>query len=530
MRRRDLLALPPALALLLTTHRAHAQTRAETLLVAVEAGQNSLDPQGLGVNQSTFGITWNLYDRLVAFGSKPLPEGAETYDFNTILPALAETWTKSPDGDSITFHLRQATFHDGTPVTAADVKWSFERAIASPGPASQMRAGGLEKPGQFVVIDPRTIRVDIPSRNPLALPDLAVIQPSILNSALCQKHATSDDPWALNWVRTNEAGSGAYKLDSWTPRQETVLLRNDAWTCGPLPKFKQVVIREIPSAGNRRALLLRGDADIVPDLPARDVAELARDPKVKTLGIPITNAIHYIGMNTAKPPFDDVRVRQAVAWAVPYDKIYETALHARGRKLYGNANAPQGLAWPQPFPYFTDPARARALLAEAGHPEGFETTLSYDLGNASSDEPIALFVQEALAAIGIKAAIDKRPPGQVRGLIGRRELPFYIFQFGAWFDSIEYFFFLLYNGAMAAPSNGAAYRNPIVDEAIKSARASNDPEVQDKARHTLIAAAMHDVPYLPLVQPYLNLTMQKNIAGFTNQFHRQIDFRPLTRA
>ena len=530
MNRRDLMALPAGIALLLASGGARAQTRAETLLLAVEGGQNSLDPQGLGVNQPTLGITWNFYDRLVGFGTKPLPEGALTYDFNTLVPELAESWQTASDGTSVTFRLREgALFHDRTPITAADVKWSLDRAVANPGPASQMRAGGLEKPEQFVVLDARTIRIDLPTRNPLALPDLAVIQPSILNSALARRNAAPDDPWALNWVRTNAAGGGAYTLDSWTPRQETVLVRNDAWRNGPLPKFKQIVIREIPSAGNRRALLLRGDADMVPDLPARDVNELARDPKLQVLGVPMTNTFHYIGMNTTKPPFDDVRVRQAVAWAVPYDKIFDTALHGRGRKLYGGAEAPDGLAWPQPFPYRTDPARAKALLAEAGLAQGFETTLSYDLGTASVDEPVALFMQEALAAIGIKASIDKRPPGQVRGLIGRRELPFYIFQFGAWFDSVEYFFFLLYNGAMTAPSNGAGYANPAVDAAIATARSSADPAVQDQARRTLIAAAMRDVPYLPLVQPYLNLSMQKGITGFVNQFHRQIDFRPLAR-
>ncbi len=531
MQRRQLLAgLPVGMAALVASTRLSAQTRGETLLLAVEAGQNSLDPQGLGVNQPTLGITWNIYDRLIGFGAKPLPEGVLTYDFNTPVPELAESWQVSSDGTAVTFKLRDgALFHDGTPVTSADVKWSLDRAVSNPGPASQMRAGGLEKPEQFVVVDARTIRVELPSRNALALPDLAVIQPSILNSAVCQKHATATDPWALDWVRTNAAGSGAYQLDSWTPRQETVLLRNEVWRCGKLPAFKQIVIREIPSAGNRRALLLRGDADMVPDLPARDVAELTPNPKLQILGVPMTNTFQYIGMSAQKPPFNDVRVRQAIAYAVPYDKIFETALHGRGRKLWGGKADPADLSWPQAFPYNTDPDRAKALLREAGLSGGFETTLSYDLGTASTDEPVALFLQEALGGIGIKAAIDKRPPGQVRGLIGRRELPLYLFSFGAWFDSIEYFFFLLYNGANNAPSNGAGYDNAEVNAAILTARSSADPAVQDAARKNLIAHAMQDVPYLPLVQPYLNIAEQRGITGFVNQFHRQIDFRVLGR-
>lgn len=506
-----------------------AQTRGETLLIAVEGGQNSLDPQGLGVNQATLGITWMIYDRLVGFGTKALPDGGLTYDFNTIVPGLAESWVVAADGLSIVFTLRAgAVFHDGTPVTASDVKWSMDRAISNPGPASQMRAGGLEKPEQFIVVDARTFRVELPVRNVLALPDLAVIQPSILNAALCKKHATAEDPWAQTWVRTNAAGGGAYMLETWTPRTETVLVRNEKWTVGKLPAFKQVVIREVPSAGNRRALLVRGDADLVPDLPVRDVVELAQNPKLSAVGVPMTNTFYYLGMNTLKPPFDDVRVRRAVAYAMPYEKIFATALQGRGRKLWGGTGA-EGLVWPQAFPYATDPDKARGLLKEAGLEKGFETTLSYDLGTASIDDPVALFVQEAFAGVGIRAAIDKRPPGQVRGLIGRRELPLYLFQFGAWFDQIEYFFFLLYNGAMTAPSNGAGYANPEMDAAIATARSTDDPAVRDAARLKMIALAMRDVPYLPIVQPYLNIVTQKGIGGFVNQFHRQVDARSMGR-
>ena len=529
MQRRDFL-LASAGLLAAQSGPVWAQSRAETLLVVVEVGQNSLDPQGLGVNQATLGVTWNMYDRLIGFGVKTLPDGNRSFDFDHLVPELAESWNVAPDGGSVTFRLRPgATFHDGGPVTAADVKWSLDRAVSNPAPASQMRAGGLEKPEQFVVIDDHTIRVDLPGHSKLSLPDLAVIQPSIFNATLCRAHATADDSWALNWVKTNAAGGGAYTLESWTPRQETVLARNEAWKSGKLPSFKRIVIREIPSAGNRRALLQRGDADLSFDLPPRDVADLAKDPKLTVLGVPAPNTFQYIGMSTRKPPFDDVRVRQAVAWALPYEKIFDTALQSRGRKLFGAAADPVGNAWPQPFPYHTDPARAKALLAEAGKADGFETTLAFDLGTASVDEPVCLFIQEALAGIGIKAAITKLPPGQLRGSIGQRQQPLYLFSFGAWFDVPEYFFFLLYDGTLNGPSNGAAYANPAVDAAIATARATSDPAAYAAALHTMFTAAVHDVPYVPLVQPFVNVAMQKSVSGFVNMFHRQLDYRPLTR-
>ncbi len=529
MHRRDLLLASGALLAMPSV--AWAQSRAETLLVVVEVGQNSLDPQGLGVNQATLGVTWNMYDRLIGFGVKTLADGNRSFDFDHLVPELAESWAVAPDGMSITFKLREnATFHDGTKVSTADVKWSLDRAVSNPGPASQMRAGGLEKPEQFVVLDEHTIRVDLLSRNKLSLPDMAVIQPSVLNAALCKSHATADDPWALNWVKSNAAGGGAFTLESWTPRQETVLARNENWKSGKLPAFKRIVIREIPSSGNRRALLQRGDADLSFDLPPRDFADLSREPKLSVIGVPAPNTFQYVGMNTRTPPFDDVRVRQAVAWALPYDKIFDTALQGRGRKLFGGEGGPVGSVWPQPFPYHTDPDRARALLAEAGHANGFETTLAFDLGTASVDEPVCLFIQEALAGIGIKAAINKLPPGQLRGSIGKREQPLYLFSFGAWFDVPEYFFFLLYDGTLNGPSNGAAYANKAVDDAIATARSTDDPKIYAAALNTMFTAAMHDVPYVPLAQPFVNVAMQKGIGGFVNMFHRQLDYRPLMRS
>src|SRR5262245_27460263 len=106
-----------------------AQTRAETLLVVTEYGPNSMGIQGLGANQPTHGPSWNMYDRLLTYGVKTLPDGTPSYDYKVLKPERAERWDVADDGMSVTFHLRpDATFHDGSPVTANDVKWSFDRA------------------------------------------------------------------------------------------------------------------------------------------------------------------------------------------------------------------------------------------------------------------------------------------------------------------------------------------------------------------------------------------------------------------
>ena len=141
---------------------AAAQSRTETLILVQELGPNSLDMQGVGSNQTVNGLAWNCYDRLMTYAAKTLPDGTLSYDRAVLAPELAESWQVASDGMSCTFKLRKdATFHDGAPVTAKDVKWSFDRSVSVGGfPTFQMSAGSLEKREQFVVVDDHTFRVD----------------------------------------------------------------------------------------------------------------------------------------------------------------------------------------------------------------------------------------------------------------------------------------------------------------------------------------------------------------------------------
>ena len=295
---------------------AKAQSRQETLLIVSESGPNNLDIHGVGTNVPGYEVSWNCYDRLISHEMKTLPNGTPYYDKNKLRPELAEDMNI---GDmSATFKLkRDATFQDGTPVTAADVKWSFDRAVTVGGfPTFQMSAGSLTKPEQFVIVDDHTFRVDFAKKDRLTIPDLAVIVPCVLNSALVKKHATAEDPWGLEYTKLNTVGSGAFKVTNWTAGSQVVFERNENWKGGPLPKLKRVIWRMVPDAGNRRALLERGDADVSYDLPNKDFSELKSDGKLTIVSTPYSNGIQYIGMNVQRPPFDNVKVRHAVAYAI----------------------------------------------------------------------------------------------------------------------------------------------------------------------------------------------------------------------
>jgi peptide/nickel transport system substrate-binding protein len=432
---------------------------------------------------------------------------------------------------SVTFKLRaNARFHDGTPVTARDVKWSFDRAVSVGGfPTFQMAAGSLSKPEQFEVVDDLTFRVKFLQKDKLSMPDLAVPVPSIFNSELVRKHVTAQDPWGLNWTRNNTAGGGAYRVESWKPGQEIIYVRNDNWTCGPMPKLRRIVQRDVPNAGNRRALLVKGDIDITYDLPPKDFSELSSETSaVKVTSMPIENSMFYLGMNVTKPPFNNPKVRQAVAWVLPYDKLFDNAIYKRAAKLYGGSSTVSSIAWPQATGYSTDVAKARALLAEAGYASGFETTISFDLGGATIGEPMTVLIQESLASIGIKAQINKIPGATWRAALLKKDMPMIVNRFGGWLDYPEYFFFWCYH-SQDAVFNTMSYKNPALDKLITTAQFANERSVYEGAVKEMIQIAYDEVPRVPLLQPTMDVAMRRDVQGYMYWFHLQPDYRQLSK-
>jgi len=511
---------------------ARAQSRQEILLVVTEYGPNNFDIHGVGTNRPGYEVSWNCYDRLMSHGTKRLADGTFSYDRDKFTPELAEDWNATDT--SITFRLRKdAKFHDGTPITAKDVKWSFDRAVSVGGfPTFQMKAGSLEKPDQFVAVDDRTFRVDFIRKDKLTIPDLAVIVPGIYHSELVKKHATDKDPWGLDYTKNNIAGGGAYKVARWQAGTEVVFERFDDWKSGALPKVKRVIWRTVPSAGNRRALIERGDADISVDLPNKDFVELKQADKVAVVTNLIGNGIGYIGMNCKRPPFNNLKVRQAVAYAIPYQKIMDAVMFGLAGPLFGaKPGQPIQPVWPQPHPYYTDLAKARQLLAEAGHPNGFDTTLSFDLGFAAVNEPLCVLVQESLTQIGIKTIINKVPGANWRGELLKKEMPLISNFFSGWLDYPEYFFFWCYHGQDAV-FNTMSYQDKDMDSMIDAARAaaaSGDEAAYDKNVTGFIQKAFDEVPRIPLFQPTLSMAMQKNVSGYRYWFHRQLDYRTLAK-
>ena len=538
MKRRDFLALGGAVGanLVLPVKWAGAQTAAQTaapdrdsiLRVLSEGAANSFDTFSVGVNRNSMQITWNVYDRLVRFAYKDRGDGTAIYDYFDIQPELAESYEISGDGTAITFYLRRdAVFHDGTPVTAADVKWSLDRVVASPIGKAQFSTGSMTEPDQFVVVDAHTLRINLPQPDRFALPNLALPYPIIVNSALALQHATEDDPFAMEWLQANPAGGGPYQVARADMGERILFQRFADWKSGPLPGFEQVLWQTVPAAESRVAALLKGDADVAQDLPPKDVQDLLANDTVKVVGVP-TSTFQLVGMNSRMAPFDDVRVRQAVAWALPYEAMFQAALFGRGEPLFGGTpGAPDTTRFPQPLGYSTDLDRARALLAEAGLADGFDTTFSYELSLATVAEPVALLLQESLGRIGIRVTIEKVPAGQLGTLLQDKKVPFFFEASISYLTDADYFFRVFYSGDTRW--NFGSYQNPEFDALVEKTRYETDQAIYDADVKTMIEMVKRDVPVIMLWNPSLDTGMRKSVENYSYSFHRQLDFRPLKR-
>jgi peptide/nickel transport system substrate-binding protein len=521
-------------ALLLAPQPVRAQSRAETLRYVTGASVNTLDPNVPGTTREAFAVSLSTYDRLVSFGRKQL-NGKWVFDLDKITGELAESYDVSPDGLKITFHLRTgARFQDGTPVTAEDVKWSLDRAVTAPvlGKA-QLLTGSLTSADQFRVIDPSTFEVTLPKPDKLALPNLATVYPIIINSKVARANATADDPWAIAWLKEHTAGSGAYAIESFKPGEQVIMKRNEAWNRGTPEKsafFKRVIIQTVPEPATRANLVERGDADITVDLQASDVQALEGKGTLKVISTPQYNAVTFISMNNTIPPFDNINVRRAIAYALPYDDMFKAALFGRGTPLFG-ANWPDGKAptsaFPFPQPVKLDLDKAREYMKAAGMAEGFSTTFSFNVGQASTAEPMAALVKESLGKIGIKVDIQKLPDAQMSTQINEKKLPFFTEGIIAWLPSTDYFYRNFYTGNQRW--NYSSINNAELNALAQEARFEPDKAKYDEDGKKLNAIHVAEMPQVALWQPSQDAVMAASLDGYTYQFHRQVDYRDLRR-
>jgi peptide/nickel transport system substrate-binding protein len=307
----------------------------------------------------------------------------------SILPGLAESWEIAPDGLSWVFNLREGvTFHDGTPFTAEDVAFSFERAMAEDSVNAQKQL--FDGINSVNVIDDVTVEIGLDAPKGMLLFNLAWGDAVIVSPASAETN------------RTEPVGTGPFRFENWVQGDRVELVRyDDYW--GEAPALERVTFRFISDPTAAFAAMMAGDIDAFPVFPApENLAQFEADPRFEVI-VGTTEGETILAMNHRREPFDDPLVRQAVAHAIDRQAIIDGAMFGYGTPI-GSHFAPHHPAYvdlTDMTPH--DPERARELLAEAGLEEGFSTTLA--LPPPSYARRGGEIVASQLREVGIEAEI-----------------------------------------------------------------------------------------------------------------------------
>ena len=376
---------------------AQAETPADTLVIAKNIDDIiTLDPAE-AYELTGIEVVANLYDRIMRF---------EPEDISKLAGGVAESYAVSDDGKTLTFKIRSGLkFTSGNPVTAMDAAFSLQRGVKlDKTPAFLIEQLGWSKDNVDQLVkatDDSTLQITItedfsPS---LVLSLMSSVVGSVVDMKTVMAHDSGGD-LGNAWLKSNSAGSGAYTLKAWKANESVAMEANPSYR-GGLAKMKRVVIRHVPEPAAQRLLIEKGDADIARDLTNDQVAGVAGNKDIVVTTVPQAT-LHYVGLNLKFKPFEDVKVRQALHYLVDYDGMVNSFLKG-GFKIHQSF-------WPSGFwaslddnEYTYDPAKAKALLKDAGYPDGFEVTL--DAQNSSPGANIAQSIQSTMAAGGIKVTI-----------------------------------------------------------------------------------------------------------------------------
>ncbi|MDQ3781173.1 MAG: ABC transporter substrate-binding protein [Chloroflexota bacterium] len=334
----------------------------------------ALDPHGAqSVEEATAVVSSHIFDTLVVRD----PASGE------LLPRLATSW-EAENETTWVFHLRQGVlWHDGSPFTAADVKASLERVLAQEGPLAPLWAPvtAVEAP------DPLIVR--ILTSEPLGTVPVSATLFFIAPAALMETEGFFNNP----------VGLGPFRFVSWTPDSELRMEANaDYW--GGAPRLQSLVIRDIPETAARVTALETGEIDFTYGLSADQLPALQENDELTIDSTP-SYAYYFNWFNAKREPFTDARVRQALAYALDVDTMVNDLLTGVGQRA--QAPIPStifGFAPQEPYAY--DPDRAKALLAEAGMPDGFETTLQWNPGSGPQDRELVQAMISYWDAIGVR--------------------------------------------------------------------------------------------------------------------------------
>jgi peptide/nickel transport system substrate-binding protein len=466
-----------------------------TLIVAQGTDAVTLDPHDVTDSPSATVVS-HLYETLFEL----TPEGA-------IVPHLAESYEFSEDGMTVTLQIRQGvTFHDGTPLTAEIVKGSLDRFL------------DLENAFTFRFLLSTISNVEVTGSHTVVLTLATQFAPLLAHlthnsTAIVLPAAVEQYGEAFG---ENPVGTGPFSFVSWARGERIDLARYDGYW-GNQPGIEGVRFLAVAENTTRMALVETGEAHVAVRVPPQDIARLNANPDVTVENVSSLRTI-FIYFNHLQEPFTDVRVRQAVNYAVNKQDIAEFVLG--GAVRVSDAPIAPGIFGYTPVGnYDYDPERARELLAEAGYPDGFTTTLYSPTGRYLQDIQVSEAIQSQLAEVGITATIETLEWSayleKTNAGPETNDVPFAMLGWGTVTGDADYGLYALFHTAQHRPngSNRAFYSNSVVDALLDQARTNPDASLRQQLYADAMKLIWDDAAWLFLHSETQLVAVRNDVEG-----------------
>jgi peptide/nickel transport system substrate-binding protein len=504
--------------------------RDHTLVIGVAGDMTGWDPATASYFLANE-IIQNTHDTLVDLDKVTDAAGNVMRDVNKLIPALAESWQVSPDGKTFTFPLRKgAKFNNGDPVNAQAVKDSVAHDLKVPNMQKRLTSlASLDSLDRVTVDDEYTVSFHLPVPSNVFVPLTSKFFFGIVNTRQIEDSAPTFEKQQA-WAAVNVTGSGPFSVEKYEPGVQLVLkAKPDYW--GGKPYFASVIYRIIPEANDRLMLLRNGDIDIAYDISLKDYGTLRSDPNINAYATP-GYGILFMHFRLQEKPWDNVLLRKAIAYAIPYDTIIKTVSY--GFASPAQSTFPAGMEGYVPAnPYKYDLEQAKQLLTQAGYPGGkglAPLTFNIKQGNPE-EESVAVYIQAELAKLGVTINIKPLSVAVHTDLNFKHQLPWTFNYYLPAIPSPYYqLWFLAYTKNSASGCcNFSSYGNPKVDVLIDQIQAEQDAAKRVELAKRAQQLIAEDVPMIPIYQPTWNVAMRKGIVGYSYYPDAMMRFAQLSR-
>ena len=498
----------------------------QTLTMGIPSTPDTLDPGATGL-ALTLLITFAMFDPLVWWLPDPSSAGGSKF-----FPGLAESYTISPDATTYTFNLRKdVTFHDGTKFDASAVKATFDHVV-DPATQSKSGLGALGPYKETRILDPYTAQIIFSAPNASFLHQQAAGNFGIASPTALAKYGATG-------FGNHPVGTGPFVFSSYVTGDRLTLTRNPDYKWGPEvlgttgpAKLEELVFRIVTDSNGMYSALQSGQVQIAMNLPANLVAEAAKIPTLKQLTVQAIGTPIGMPINVTKSPTDDIRVRQAIEYAVDQEQLVKQILFGVDEAAHsvltpitpGYSNASSNL-------YSYDPAKAGALLDQAGWkmgPGGVRTKngqkLSLDiiLFSGAGFELPTQFVVSELAKVGFTATTSVQPFAAAQASFNQG-----IHNLGAfgYYGTDPYLLNIWVNSdAIKSGFNWSHYANPAIDAEIAKANSTANANARNAVYENISVTLMEAAMYLPLWNVNDAFTMVKGVQGIKTTLNGYILF------